>query len=420
MKCFGLTVLSLCLVFGLADGAGFAEAQTIKREKPEKPKTRRSEVLGKTAFQRIEQAQNLLAEEKYEAALAPLQAIMDGADSKPYEKAVALQTMGFVYAGKGDWPRTIEMFSRAIATGDLPPRVVSDLTYNLAQINLAQDRPDTALELLEQWFAALETPPSAAAFAFKAQVHLRLEQWRAAETAIRTALGKVKPPKQHWVRILLAVLLQEERYAEARPILEDAVTRWPNVKAFWQQLTLVYYEADEEQLAFVAQQAMHVQGLLSSSQELSTMAQLYLYHDVPIKAAAILQSGMDDGTIEKTEKNYALLAQAYRHAREWKKSIAPLILAAEKSQTGGFYEQLAQSYVQDEQWAKAESALVQALDKGGLARAADAWLLLGISRTRLEKYDAAIKAFRKAGADDDLAEDAFRWIRSIERRLAAG
>ena len=66
----------------------------------------------------------------------------------------------------------------------------------------------------------------------------------------------------------------------------------------------------------------------------------------------------------------------------------------------------------------AENALVEALNKGGLDDEADNWLLLGIARTRLEKYDAAIRAFRKAGDDDDVAKDAFRWIRSIERRLA--
>ena len=48
-------------------------------------------------------------------------------------------------------------------------------------------------------------------------------------------------------------------------MLEDAVERWPGVKAFWQQLTAVYYEEDEEKLAFVAQRAMHVQGMLTSS-----------------------------------------------------------------------------------------------------------------------------------------------------------
>ena len=63
--------------------------------------------------------------------------------------------------------------------------------------------------------------------------------------------------------------------------------------------------------------------------------------------------------------------------------------------------------------------LVKALEKGGLRDAANTWLLLGIARTRVEKWDAAIAAFRKAGDDDETAKDAFRWIRSIERQLAA-
>ena len=139
---------------------------------------------------------------------------------------------------------------------------------------------------------------------------------------------------------------------------------------------------------------------------------------MPIKAAEILQTGLDDGSIEKTEKNYELLAQAYMHAREWSKSVSPLTIAAEKSDKGKFYEQLAQSYLQDEEWAKAEAAMEKALKKGGLEDEANSWLILGIARARIEKYDDAIKAFRKAGDDDDVAKDAFRWIRSIERRLA--
>jgi len=390
-----------------------------KKEKPSKPKTRRSEVLGKAAFRLIEEAQELMAEDKYDAAFAPLQQIIDGARFKPYEKAVAIQTIGFVHAGKGDYPATIAAFERAIATGNLPQGIVLSLTYNLAQLNLVEEKPQKALVLLGQWFDAQEDEPGADPFALKAQIHIILEDLRLAEQAIRKALSKAEEPKQQWARILLSVLLQEERYQEARPILEDAVERWPGVKVFWQQLAAIYYDAGEEKLGFVAQRAMHVQGMLTSSQELSSIAQLYLYHDVPIKAAEILQTGLDGGAIDKTEKNYELLAQSYMHAREWGKSIAPLTRAAEMSDKGKFYAQLAQSYVQDEEWRKAERALVKALNKGGLDNAADSWLLLGIARFRLEDFDDAIKAFRKAGDDDDVAKDAFRWIRSIERRLAA-
>lgn len=399
-------------------GVSYVQAQEAQKEKPKKPKTRRTQVLGKTAFRLIEKSQELLAEEKYDEAMEPLQTIMDGENFKAYEKAVAIQTSGYIYAGKEDYEATIDAFERAIATGDLPPRVVSDLTYGLAQLHLAKERPRKSLQLMDQWFAAQEKEPGGDPYALKAQIHLILDELRAAEQAIKKALSKEEEPKQQWTRILLSVLLQEERYGEARPILEDAVQIWPGVKAFWEQLTAIYYHFEEEDLAFVARRAMHVQDMLVSTKELSSMAQLYLYHDVPIKAAEILQSGMDGDRIEKTEKNYELLARAYMQAREWDKAIAPLTRAAEMSDEGKFYVQLAQSYVQGEKWGLAESALVKALNKGGLDDEADSWLLLGIARTRLEKYDAAIKAFRKAGDDDDVAKDAFRWIRSIERRLA--
>ena len=399
-------------------GLSLVHAQEVQKEKPKKPKTRRSQVLGKSAFRLIERSQELLAEEKYDEAMAVLKTILDGQKFNSYEKAVAIQTSGYIHAGKEDYEATIGAFERAIATGDLPPRVVSDLTYGLAQLHLAKERPRKSLELIDKWFAAQEKEPGGEPFALKAQIHLILDELRSAEQAIKKALSKEEEPKQQWTRILLSVLLQEERYSEALPILEDAVQIWPGVKAFWEQLVAIYYHFEKEDMAFVARQAMHIQGMLVSTRELSSMAQLYLYHDVPIKAAYILQTGMDSNRIEKTEKNYELLARAYMQAREWNKAIAPLTRAAEMSDEGKFYVQLAQSHIQGEKWGLAENALVEALNKGGLDDEADNWLLLGIARTRLEKYDAAIRAFRKAGDDDDVAKDAFRWIRSIERRLA--
>ena len=384
-------VLTLAVIFQPAGQlifvpTGMLDAQAQEtREKKEKPKGRRSQVLSKRAFAIVEDAQNRLAEEDYIGALSLLQQIRDGAKFSAYEKAVALQTEGFVHADQGNYAKTIQAFEKAANSGDLPPRLVSDLIYNLAQLNLAEGRSARALDYITRWFASVEGEPTADAYGLKAQIHLVMGDLAAAEQTVRKALSKVEEPRQNWTRLLLSVLLQQERYSEARPILEDAALRWPSVKAFWQQLTAVYYEVKQEELAFVTQQIMHRQNMLKTSKELSSMAQLYLYHDIPIKAARVLQTGLDDGSIEKTEKNYELLAQAYMHAREWDKAIKPLTAAAEKSDKGRFYEQLGQSYLQDEKWRDAEQAFVKALEKGGLRDAANTWLLLGITRTRVEK-----------------------------------
>ena len=97
-------------------GVSYVQAQEAQKEKPKKPKTRRTQVLGKTAFRLIEKSQELLAEEKYDEAMEPLQTIMDGENFKAYEKAVAIQTSGYIYAGKEDYEATIGAFERAIAT----------------------------------------------------------------------------------------------------------------------------------------------------------------------------------------------------------------------------------------------------------------------------------------------------------------
>ena len=343
-----------------------------------------------------------MGEEKYAEAMVPLQAVLDSDKFKPYEKAVAIQTMGFIYAGQGDYKMTLQTFERAIATGALPPRVVNDLTYNLAQLNLAEGKNRKALQLLEQWFANFEGDPPADAYGLKAQITPDAGRFARNRTGHPAkALSMVEAPKKNWTRILLSILLQQERYKDARPVLEDAVERWPGEKIFWQQLTVIYYDADDEKLAFVAQQAMFLVGHVDHIKELSSMAQLFLYHGVPIKAAQILDKGLEDGTIEKTEKNYELLANAFMHSREWKKAVKPLTIAAEKSDKG-ILRAIGAIYLQDEKWKEASNALEKALDKGGLDDEANTWLLLGIARTRIEAFDDAIKAFRKAG-DDDVA-----------------
>lgn len=334
-----------------------------------------------------------------------------------------MQKAGQVYFEQGDYRAAISRFEQAIKADVLSLRVVSGLRYNLAQLYLVEEKPDIALGLIKTWFDGQQKAPQAAAFALRARIYMALGRLAEAEQDIRLAVSKAAAktdqPNQAWTRILLSILLQQERYDEARPMLEDAVQIWPGVKSFWQHLSSIYYMAGEEELGFAARQAMHVQGMLTQGSERASMAQLYLYHNVPIKAAALLKAGLDDGTIEANEKHYEMLAQAYMHSREWQKAIAPLTKAAELSDDGAHYQQLAQAYVQDEQWAEAEPVLVKALAKGGLKDEADNWLLLGIVQVRLEKYEAAIKAFRKAGDDDDIAKDAFRWIRNIERRLAA-
>ena len=101
------------------------------------------------------------------------------------------------------------------------------------------------------------------------------------------------------------------------------------------------------------------------------------------------------------------------------KARPPLLKAASKAKHGKLYAQLGQLYIQDEDWKNAEKYLVKAIEKGKLEkRESNTYLVLGITQARLGKFEKAIKTFRKAGDFDDTAKDAFKWIRSLEGKIA--
>ncbi|MGC6511411.1 MAG: tetratricopeptide repeat protein [Parvibaculales bacterium] len=420
--------IQLFAIMGLASGllvapvfspfpeTGSAYAQ--EKEKKQKPKTRRSQTLSKSSGSKILNAQEALANGDHETAMRILQDVLASTKAKPYDKGVAQQFMASVWADKGDYKRAAQEFERAINMNVLPDNVINDITFNLAQLYLAEDQTNKALRLLNKWFKTAKDPGSSA-YALRSQIYLIKEDLKRAERDIDIAISKVEEPREAWYRIKLSILLQQDRYKESLPLLEMVVDKFPGKKQYWQQLGAVYFELGKEKEAFSAQQSMYRQGMLTSSKEKVTLAQLYLYNDYPYKAAKILADGLKDKSIERTEKNWELLANSWMHAREWKKSRKPLLNAANKSKTGKHFIQLGQAYIQDEDWGQAEKYLKKGLDKGKLKkREAESWLTLGITQSKLEKYEEAIKTFRKAGDFDDVATDAFRWIRSLERRLA--
>ena len=333
-----LRLSSLILIFSfmaspiMPESIRLIDTVSAQEEKKKKPKTRRSQVLSKAAFNQITAAQEALAESNHDTAMNILLNMMKSDRYNPYEKGVAQQTYAYVWADKGDYSRALKEFERALNLGVLPEQVQLDLTYNLAQLSIAEDKPKQALRYLNRWFSKVEKP-GASAYGLKAQIYLIMDNLN-----------------------------------QALPVLEIGVNIFPGKKVFWQQLSAVYQELGMEKKAFAAQQAMHKQDMLKTSKEIVRIAQLYLYNDYPFKAARILDKGLKDGSIKKTSKNWELLATSWMNSREWKKARPPLLKAASKAKHGKLYAQLGQSYIQDEDWKNAEKYLVKAVEKGKLEK----------------------------------------------------
>jgi tetratricopeptide (TPR) repeat protein len=132
----------------------------------------------------------------------------------------------------------------------------------------------------------------------------------------------------------------------------------------------------------------------------------------------MIEKGMEAGVIERNERNYRLLAQAWMQAQDDRRSIPPLREAAQRSKDGQLHLQLAQSHLNLYEYNECVEAARTAISRGGLRRPGQANIVLGTCLLELERFDQAREAFRAARSDSSSRSSADRWIEFIDREVA--
>ncbi|MGI9392422.1 MAG: tetratricopeptide repeat protein [Parvibaculales bacterium] len=386
------------------------------RKKRRPPVAKKVGTLGKRAYAIITDSREALAEGENAKARSLVNRILNNNKYTPYEKAIAHQVNSFIYADEGKFTLAIQSLQKMLRVQTIPKKMRASMNYNLAQLLLADDKPKKALLVMKRWLKATPKPPPAAK-AMLANIYVIMGDFEKAEGYIREALQEAKQPRENWYRILLAVLVSDENWAEAADLLKTMVGKYPGKKIYWQQLSSVYGALEDLPNFFAAQQAMNEQEMLSKTKEFEILSKLYLYNIVPFEAAIILQREIKAGRVKENQENYELLANSWLMAREWEKASHPMRKAAELSEDGDLYLRLGQTYLRDEQWGKAEEAIALGVKKGKLKNEGLAWFLLGIARYKTDRLQEAREAFFEAANDDDYIKEALRWARNAERKM---
>ncbi|MGD8340600.1 MAG: hypothetical protein PVH89_07430, partial [Gammaproteobacteria bacterium] len=220
-----------------------------------------------------------------------------------------------------------------------------------------------------------------------------------------------------WWQLLYVFNFQLENTDEVIRILRFMVENWTKrdwVMALAGQLS--GQEREDETLALF--EAAYEVGWLTRGTELVQLANLYLNARAPYKAAALLQDGLDDGTIESTQSNWRLLAQAWQLAADHERAVPALERASSLSEDGEIDRLLAQSLARLARWEDCAEAARSALDRGGLDRDDYVYLQLGQCLVNQRKFAEARTAFEGAARDDRSERDAQRWIAFVETEIA--
>ncbi len=346
----------------------------------------------------------------YDEALAELEILLVDIGNNSYEKAVVLQTLGYVQISREAYTPAAKAFEQALVLDQLPTTTQQRLRYDLAQLYLTSGKTVKAIQLLERWFADT-TRADATAYALLGHAYAQNNQYAKAVPALQRAIELSEEPHADWYEALLAMHYERESWRACIPLLKDMLRLFPERQAYWSQLAGVHLALKDYSAATTALELAYRDGALKHEQELIQLARLYLHTGMPHKAARLLEQQLELGRIADTSAHQKLLARSWAASGERDQAILALEQAIGTSAAPIIRLQLAQWYIEAERWKAAEELLAAVVEKTEENRLkAQGWLLIGIARYEQRKIPAAQTAFNHASQLPTTREAASQWL----------
>jgi tetratricopeptide (TPR) repeat protein len=223
-------------------------------------------------------------------------------------------------------------------------------------------------------------------------------------------------PRENWLLLLRVIYFEQKEYELMIGVVKELVTYYPK-DTYVLTLAGIYSELGDTKKQLALSEVLYEKGLLNTSSHITNLANLYLLHGLPYKAATLLEKEMNANIVESNERNLRLISQAWYQSREDEKAIPPLERAASLTNDGELYIRLAQAHMNLEHWGEAAQAVQKALQVGGLKRNDTANVMLGMALFNQKQLEQARKAFERAASDSRSQRAATQWIAYVDSEM---
>lgn len=377
--------------------------------------------LDEQTWKRMNDIYEDVGEENYDLAYEKLIAMTERTRGSEYLQAIIQQLLGQVQWARENYDAALAAFEKAVELNALPDGPHYSLMYQIAQLYYMKDRFDGALRSLNLWMC--KAPPEtikASAYILKASLYAAKEDWKNVIPPVETAIGMDDDPQESWYLLKLASHHELEDKPAARDTLKIIISKWPDKKVYWVQLSNVYFqlENDEEALAVVA--LAHRKELLDKQTDYLYLSNMYSLKEVPFKAAEVLEEGIEKGIVEGSEKHLKMMADAWFSAEELERALVGYQKAGAVADSGDIDLRRGYILIDLERWEEAGVALKQAIEKGGFndRKMGEAWVMVGMAEMSLENYDEALEAWRQANRYETARSAAQQWMNHLREERA--
>jgi tetratricopeptide (TPR) repeat protein len=435
------TVISTTAINNVAHakGAGHgAEQESAEQESAQQKKssyraTKKVPAMRDRVYAQLARAQALADDGDKIEGFEVLDQVKDRLDSlNSYERAMLFNFYGFMYYANDDVEMAVDSFKQVVAEKAIPDSLILSTLYSLAQLSMQQQAFSLALTYLSRWQELNPNKLSANQEVFFAQIYYQDKQFTQSlkhlNNAITLETKKNKTPKENWLILQRANYYELKQPEQVTQVLEQLVRLFDKPK-YWLQLSGMYGEIGEENKQIAVMEAAYQAGYVTKAADITTLAQLYLFHGAPYKSANMLAEAIDKGLVVADETNLDLLSRSYLAAKEDQLAIKVLMQLSIMVDEGKYDALLAQTYLNNEQWQLAITSAEQAITKSQFKGSAfkqdntektpnylgNMYLVQGMAEFNLQKFESSITAFKEALQISSSKKTAEQWAKYVER-----
>jgi tetratricopeptide (TPR) repeat protein len=388
-----------------------AQAKACESRKP----PRKVGTISESLYRRMERIMVQVTKNQYGEAEQKLNELVADANGD-YEKAIVLQTLGYVYAMQEKDAQSLRAYEQALATNALPYQAHEQMTLNVAQLYLGDKKTDKGMQVLNQYLNE-SCNPAPDAHVLLASLHAEKKEWREALKQIDLALIKAKAPKESWLQLKLALHYELKEFPRCAEVLVHLIALSPMKEDYFKQLNGMLLELKRDAEAMSVLALAERRGFIDQETEYRNLAAMYLMMDIPYKAATLLDRGLQVKQLDGSEKNLEMLSNAWLSAREYDKAESAMARAAQVSNKGELYKQLGQIQIENEKWKEALESLQKAQQKGNLKNPGEVSFLIGVAAVNLKQWKTAEAALRAAMEHEKTAQMATQWLNHLHAEV---
>ena len=390
-------------------------AQDKKKER----KTKTTVAMSQPVYEALMEIQEFVEAEDFVNAQTAIKKLQEKKKLSPYESAQIYNLSGYAYYLQENYPEAIRVYYLVLAQPELPEALQQSTLKTLAQLQFTIEDYPKALETIKRLMAVV-AEPAADVYMLLGQAHFQMQNYEEAKEPIITAINLYRDqgrvPRENWLLLLRVIYWELKDFPNMLIVLEELIKAYPK-DTYVLTLAGVYSELGDTKKQLALTEALYEKGYIDGKTHAVNLANLYLLHGSPYKAAKILEKEMATDNVKSDVRNLRLLSQAWYSAREDRKAIPPLKQAAAKSDDGELYIRLAQSHLNLEEWSKAAAAAKKGLATGNLKRKDTANIMYGMALFNQKKLEQAKRAFAAASKDKRSRRAAQQWIKYADSEI---